>query len=69
MVSLEPQIQDFFGGRDYCTVVTSVLKEALGKEIEDLKALILALKTKDTELQNQISALQSYVDEEIHETT
>ena len=47
----------------------ALLKEALGKEIEDLKALILALKTKDTELQNQISALQSYVDAEIHETT
>jgi hypothetical protein len=40
----------------------------LEKDIADLKALIQALQAKDIELQNQISALQTYIDTKLQET-
>ena len=43
-------------------------RQALLKEIEDLKALIQALQAKDIELQNQITALQTYIDTKLQET-
>lgn len=43
-------------------------RQDLLKEIEDLKALIQALQAKDIELQNQITALQTYIDTKLQET-
>lgn len=44
-------------------------KDALEKDITDIKALIQALQAKDTELVTQITSLQTYVNTELQKTT
>ena len=44
-------------------------KDALEKDITDIKALIYALQAKDTELASQITSLQTYIDTELQKTT
>jgi len=67
--NLETELADLQEEFESLKPIDEPTRQALLKEIEDLKSLIQALQAKDTELQNQISALQSYIDAELKETT
>jgi len=66
--NLETKLVDLQEEFESLKPIDEPTRQALLKEIEDLKALIQALQAKDTDLQNQISALQSYIDAELKET-
>ena len=66
--NLETELADLQEEFESLKPVDEPTRQALLKEIEDLKALIQALQAKYTELQNQISDLQSYVDTKLQET-
>ena len=66
--NLETELTDLLEEFESLKPVDEPTRQALLKEIEDLKALIQALQAKDADLQNQISALQSYIDAELKET-
>ena len=63
--NLETELADLLEEFESLKPVDEPTRQALLKEIEDLKALIQALQAKDVELQNQISALQTYIDTEL----
>ena len=65
IANLETELADLLEEFESLKPVDEPTKQALLKEIEDLKALIQALQAKDVELQNQISALQTYIDTEL----
>lgn len=66
--NLETELADLQEEFELLKPIDEPTRQALLKEIEDLKALIQALQAKDTDLQNQISVLQSYIDAELKET-
>ena len=65
IANLETELADLLEEFESLKPVDEPTRQVLLKEIEDLKALIQALQAKDVELQNQISALQTYIDTEL----
>ena len=66
--SLQAEAADLQSQLDANSAADAATKQALETEIANLNALIAALQAKDTELEQQIADLKSYVDTEIGAT-